>query len=56
VKALRKNLNSICEDDKQELALAEILRLAKEKFKLYSCRYRAVDDFSNTANTKAVYV
>ncbi|WP_348811951.1 phosphoglycerate kinase [Flavobacterium maritimum] len=49
--------NSICEDDKQELAL-EILRLAKEKGVQIHIPVDVVaaDDFSNTANTKVVDV
>lgn len=49
--------NSICEDDKQELAL-EILRLAKEKGVQIHIPVDviAADDFSNTANTKVVDV
>ena len=48
---------SICEDDKQELAL-EILRLAKEKGVQVHIPVDVVaaDDFSNTANTKVVDV
>lgn len=48
---------SICEDDKQELAL-EILRLAKEKGVQIHIPVDviAADDFSNTANTKVVDV
>ncbi|OXA94725.1 phosphoglycerate kinase [Flavobacterium hercynium] len=48
---------SICEDDKQELAL-EILRLAKEKGVQVHIPVDviAADDFSNTANTKVVDV
>jgi len=48
---------SICEDDKQELAL-EILRLAKEKGVQVHIPVDVVaaDDFSNTANTKIVDV
>jgi len=48
---------SICEDDKQELAL-EILRLAKEKGVQVHIPVDviAADDFSNTANTKVVNV
>lgn len=49
--------DSICEDDKQELAL-EILRLAKEKGVQIHIPVDVVaaDDFSNTANTKIVDV
>lgn len=49
--------DSICEDDKQELAL-EILRLAKEKGVQIHIPVDviAADDFSNTANTKIVDV
>lgn len=49
--------NSICEDDKQELAL-EILRLAKEKGVQVHIPVDVVaaDDFSNTANTQVVDV
>ncbi|KQO29642.1 phosphoglycerate kinase [Flavobacterium sp. Leaf82] len=49
--------DSICEDDKQELAL-EILRLAKEKGVQIHIPVDviAADDFSNTANTKVVNV
>jgi phosphoglycerate kinase len=49
--------NSICEDDKQELAL-EILRLAKEKGVQIHIPVDviAADDFSNTANTQVVDV
>lgn len=49
--------DSICEDDKQELAL-EILRLAKEKGVQIHIPVDVVaaDDFSNTANTKVVDV
>ncbi|MFH7016145.1 phosphoglycerate kinase [Flavobacterium sp. FlaQc-47] len=49
--------DSICEDDKQELAL-EILRLAKEKGVQIHIPVDviAADDFSNTANTKVVDV
>ncbi len=49
--------NSICEDDKQELAL-EILRLAKEKGVQIHIPVDVVaaDDFSNTANTQVVDV
>ena len=48
---------SICEDDKQELAL-EILKLAKEKGVQVHIPVDVVaaDDFSNTANTKVVDV
>jgi phosphoglycerate kinase len=48
---------SICEDDKQELAL-EILRLAKEKRVQIHIPVDviAADDFSNTANTQVVDV
>ncbi len=58
VKALGGKIgNSICEDDKQELAL-EILRLAKEKNVQIHIPVDviAADDFSNTANTKIVDV
>ncbi|MBC7641792.1 MAG: phosphoglycerate kinase [Flavobacterium sp.] len=58
VKALGGKIgNSICEDDKQELAL-EILRLAKEKNVQIHIPVDVVaaDDFSNTANTKIVDV
>ncbi|EJL63170.1 phosphoglycerate kinase [Flavobacterium sp. CF136] len=58
VKALGGKIgNSICEDDKQELAL-EILRLAKEKGVQIHIPVDviAADDFSNTANTKIVDV
>tara|TARA_R110000868_G_scaffold124822_3_gene329743 strand:+ start:1170 stop:2357 length:1188 start_codon:yes stop_codon:yes gene_type:complete len=58
VKALGGKIgNSICEDDKQELAL-EILRLAKEKGVQIHIPVDVVaaDDFSNTANTKIVDV
>jgi phosphoglycerate kinase len=58
VKALGGKIgNSICEDDKQELAL-EILRLAKEKNVQIHIPVDviAADDFSNTANTKVVDV
>ena len=58
VKALGGKVgNSICEDDKQELAL-EILRLAKEKgVQIHIPVYVvAADDFSNTANTQIVDV
>ena len=58
VKALGGNIgNSICEDDKQELAL-EILRLAKEKNVQIHLPVDVVaaDNFSNTANTKIVNV
>lgn len=58
VKALGGKVgNSICEDDKQELAL-EILRLAKEKGVQIHIPVDviAADDFSNTANTKIVDV
>ncbi|MEP6806344.1 MAG: phosphoglycerate kinase [Flavobacterium sp.] len=49
--------DSICEDDKQELAL-EILRLAKEKGVQIHIPVDviAADDFSNTANIKVVDV
>lgn len=49
--------NSICEDDKLELAL-EILRLAKEKGVQIHIPVDviAADDFSNTANTQVVDV
>lgn len=49
--------DSICEDDKQELAL-EILRLAKEKGVQIHIPVDVVaaDDFSNTANTQVVDV
>jgi phosphoglycerate kinase len=49
--------DSICEDDKQELAL-EILRLAKEKGVQIHIPVDviAADDFSNTANTQVVDV
>jgi phosphoglycerate kinase len=58
VKALGGKVgNSICEDDKQELAL-EILRLAKEKGVQIHIPVDVVaaDDFSNTANTQIVDV
>jgi phosphoglycerate kinase len=58
VKALGGKIgNSICEDDKQELAL-EILRLAKEKGVQIHIPVDviAADDFSNTANTQIVDV
>ena len=58
VKALGGKVgNSICEDDKQDLAL-EILRLAKEKGVQIHIPVDVVaaDDFSNTANTKIVDV
>jgi phosphoglycerate kinase len=58
VKALGGKVGeSICEDDKQELAL-EILRLAKEKGVQIHIPVDVVaaDDFSNTANTKIVDV
>ena len=58
VKALGGKMgNSICEDDKQELAL-EILRLAKEKGVQIHIPVDviAADDFSNTANTQIVDV
>ncbi|TPG32317.1 phosphoglycerate kinase [Flavobacterium pectinovorum] len=58
VKALGGKIgNSICEDDKQELAL-EILRLAKEKGVQIHIPVDviAADDFLNTANTKVVDV
>lgn len=49
--------DSICEDDKQDLAL-EILRLAKEKGVQIHIPVDviAADDFSNSANTKVVDV
>jgi phosphoglycerate kinase len=49
--------DSICEDDKQDLAL-EILRLAKEKGVQIHIPVDviAADDFSNTANTQVVDV
>ena len=49
--------DSICEDDKQDLAL-EILRLAKEKGVQIHIPVDVVaaDDFSNTANTQVVDV
>ena len=58
VKALGGKIGeSICEDDKQELAL-EILRLAKEKGVQIHIPVDVVaaDDFSNTANTQIVDV
>jgi len=58
VKALGGKVgNSICEDDKQELAL-EILKLAKEKGVQIHIPVDVVaaDDFSNTANTQIVDV
>ena len=58
VKALGGKIGeSICEDDKQELAL-EILRLAKEKnVQIHiPVDFVAADSFSNTANTKIVDV
>jgi phosphoglycerate kinase len=58
VKALGGKIgNSICEDDKQELAL-EILRLAKEKNVQIHIPVDVVaaDAFSNDANTKVVDV
>lgn len=58
VKALGGTIgDSICEDDKQELAL-EILRLAKEKGVQIHIPVDviAADDFSNTANTQVVDV
>jgi phosphoglycerate kinase len=58
VKALGGKIgDSICEDDKQELAL-EILRLAKEKGVQIHIPVDviAADDFSNTANTKVIDV
>ena len=58
VKALGGKIgNSICEDDKQDLAL-EILRLAKEKNVQIHIPVDVVaaDEFSNTANTKIVDV
>ena len=58
VKALGGKIgDSICEDDKQELAL-EILRLAKEKGVQIHIPVDVVaaDDFLNTANTKVVDV
>ncbi len=58
VKALGGKIgNSICEDDKLELAL-EILRLAKEKNVQIHIPVDviAADDFANTANTKVVDV
>lgn len=58
VKALGGKIGeSICEDDKQELAL-EILRLAKEKGVQIHIPIDVVaaDDFSNTANTQVVDV
>lgn len=58
IKALGGKIGeSICEDDKQELAL-EILRLAKEKGVQIHIPVDviAADDFSNTANTQIVDV
>lgn len=58
IKALGGKIgNSMCEDDKQELAL-EILRLAKEKNVQVHLPVDAViaDAFSNDANTKTVDV
>jgi phosphoglycerate kinase len=58
VKALGGKVgNSICEDDKQDLAL-EILRLAKEKGVQIHIPVDviAADDFSNSANTQVVDV
>ena len=58
VKALGGSVgNSICEDDKQELAL-EILRLAKAKGVQIHIPVDVVaaDDFSNTANTQVIDV
>jgi phosphoglycerate kinase len=58
VKALGGKIgDSICEDDKQDLAL-EILRLAKEKGVQIHIPVDVVaaDDFSNTANTKVIDV
>ena len=58
IKALGGKIgNSICEDDKQDLAL-EILRLAKEKGVQIHIPVDVVagDDFSNTANTQVVDV
>ncbi len=58
VKALGGKIgDSICEDDKQELAL-EILKLAKEKGVQIHIPVDVVaaDDFSNTANTQIVDV
>jgi phosphoglycerate kinase len=58
VKALGGKIgDSICEDDKQDLAL-EILRLAKEKGVQIHIPIDVVaaDDFSNTANTKVIDV
>ncbi|MBE0392145.1 phosphoglycerate kinase [Flavobacterium sp. 7E] len=58
VKALGGKIgDSICEDDKMELAL-EILKLAKEKGVQIHIPVDviAADDFSNTANTKVVDV
>jgi phosphoglycerate kinase len=58
VKALGGKVgNSICEDDKQELAL-EILKLAKEKGVQIHLPVDviAADAFSNTANTKVLAV
>ena len=58
VKALGGKIgNSICEDDKQELAL-EILRLAKEKgVQIHiPVDVLAADDYSNSANTQFVDV
>ena len=58
IKALGGKIgNSICEDDKQELAL-EILRLAKEKKVQihFPVDVIAADAFSNEANTKIIDV
>ena len=58
IKALGGSVgDSICEDDKQDLAL-EILRLAKEKGVQIHIHVDVVaaDDFSNTANTQVVDV
>lgn len=58
VKALGGNIgNSICEDDKQDLAL-EILRLAKEKAVQIHIPVDVIagDKFSNDANTQVVDV
>jgi phosphoglycerate kinase len=58
VKALGGNIgNSICEDDKQDLAL-EILRLAKEKGVQIHIPVDVIagDKFSNDANTQVVDV
>ena len=58
IKALGGSVgDSICEDDKQDLAL-EILRLAKEKGVQIHIPVDVVaaDDFSNTANTQVVDV